>query len=49
MDVEGRLHFLEANPNPEIAREEEFASAAEAAGLSYESLIQRILSLGLRR
>jgi D-alanine-D-alanine ligase len=49
MDPEGRLHFLEANPNPEIAQEEEFASAAEAAGLSYESLIQRILNLGLRR
>ncbi len=49
MDPEGRLHFLEANPNPEIAREEEFASAAEAAGLSYESLIQRILNLGLGR
>jgi D-alanine-D-alanine ligase len=49
MDPEGRLHFLEANPNPEIAREEEFTSAAEAAGLSYESLIQRILNLGLGR
>ncbi len=49
MDPEGRLHFLEANPNPEIAREEEFASAAEAAGLSYESLIQRILNLGMGR
>jgi D-alanine-D-alanine ligase len=49
MDPEGRLHFLEANPNPEIAQEEEFASAAEAAGISYESLIQRILNLGLGR
>ncbi len=49
MDPEGRLHFLEANPNPEIARKEEFASAAEAAGLSYEALIQRILNLGLGR
>lgn len=49
MDAEGRLHFLEANPNPEIAREEEFASAAEAAGLEYEALIQRILNLGLAR
>ncbi|MDX1514155.1 MAG: D-alanine--D-alanine ligase [Gammaproteobacteria bacterium] len=49
MDSDGRLFFLEANPNPEIARYEEFASAAEAAGLSYEDLIQRILNLGLRR
>ena len=49
LDKEDRLYFLEANPNPEIAQEEEFASAAEAAGLSYETVIQRILNLGLRR
>jgi D-alanine-D-alanine ligase len=46
---DGELYFLEANPNPEIARFEEFASAAEAAGLAYEALIQRIVSLGLAR
>jgi D-alanine-D-alanine ligase len=46
---DGRLFFLEANPNPEIARFEEFASAAEAAGLGYEALIQRIVGLGLAR
>jgi D-alanine-D-alanine ligase len=49
LDDQGRVFFLEANPNPEIARYEEFASAAEAAGLKYETLIQRILNLGLRR
>jgi D-alanine-D-alanine ligase len=46
---DGRLYFLEANPNPEIARFEEFAGAAEAAGLGYEALIQRIVGLGLQR
>jgi D-alanine-D-alanine ligase len=46
---EGKLYFLEANPNPELANYEEFASAAAKAGLSYETLIQRILNLGLRR
>jgi len=45
----GQLYFLEANPNPEIARFEEFASAADAIGLGYEALIQRIASLGLSR
>ena len=45
----GEIFFLEANPNPEIARFEEFASAAEAAGLAYEALIQRLLQLGLAR
>ena len=49
LDREDRIYFLEANPNPEIARFEEFASAAESAGLSYESLLQRVLNLGLRR
>lgn len=45
----GELYFLEANPNPEIAEREEFASAAHAAGLLYPELLQKILSLGLRR
>jgi D-alanine-D-alanine ligase len=47
--ADGELYFLEANPNPEIARFEEFAAAAEAAGLGYEALIQRLLQLGLAR
>jgi D-alanine-D-alanine ligase len=42
------LYFLEANPNPDIAQDEEFASSAEAVGLTYPALIQRILNLGLR-
>lgn len=49
LDAQGRLHFLEANPNPEIAWEEEFASAAEAWGLGYTELIQKIVNLGLAR
>lgn len=49
LDSEGRFFFLEANPNPEIAQKEEFASAALAAGVSYEELLQRIVNLGLRQ
>jgi len=45
----GELYFLEANPNPEVAEREEFASAAQAAGISYPKLLQKILNLGLRR
>ena len=45
---EGQLWFLEANPNPEIAESEEFASAAKQAGMSYSDLLQRILNLGMR-
>jgi len=49
LSKEGRLYFLEANPNPELANYEELASAAAKAGLSYQDLIQRVLNLGLRR
>ncbi len=46
---DGRLYVLEANPNPEIARKEEFAMAAAASGLGYPELVRRLLSLALRR
>ena len=45
--ADGELFFLEANPNPEIAPAEEFASAA-AAGIEYPQLLQKFLNLGLR-
>lgn len=46
---DGRIYLLEANPNPEIAEKEEFASAAAAAGLRYRQLMTRVLSLALAR
>ena len=49
LQPDGRFFFLEANPNPEIAEREEFASAALAAGLSYPALLTRILRLALAR
>ena len=45
----GTLYFLEANPNPEIAASEEFASAAKHVGIGYEELIARVVNLGLKR
>ena len=48
LDSDGRVHVLEANPNPQIARAEDFAQSAEAAGLPYPQLLQRILTTGLR-
>lgn len=39
--------ILEANPNPNLDRDDEFAQSAMKAGLSYEHLIQRILRLAL--
>lgn len=44
---DGRVYVLEANPNPQIAYGEDFAEAAEAAGLDYERLLQRIINYGL--
>jgi D-alanine-D-alanine ligase len=48
LDEAGNVWVLEANPNPQIARGEDFAASAAKAGISYESLMQRILNLGLR-
>ncbi len=39
----GEIVTIEANPNPSLAREDDFAQAASAAGVEYDSLIQRIL------
>jgi D-alanine-D-alanine ligase len=48
MDEEGRAYVLEANPNPNMAYGEDFAESAETAGVSYETLLERIIALGLR-
>jgi D-alanine-D-alanine ligase len=48
LDAEGRVYVLEANPNPQIARYEDFARSADCAGYSYPALIQKILTIGLR-
>ena len=45
---DGRFYVLEANPNPQIAFGEDFAESAECAGLPYDTLLQRILNVGLR-
>jgi D-alanine-D-alanine ligase len=48
LDEAGRAWVLEANPNPQIARGEDFAASAEKAGITYEGVLQRIINLGLR-
>ena len=49
LGADGQFYFLEANPNPEIAEREEFASAAKAAGVAYPELLQRLINLGIRQ
>jgi D-alanine-D-alanine ligase len=48
LDARGGIHVLEANPNPQIARTEDFAESAAKAGLPYPALLQRILTIGMR-
>jgi D-alanine-D-alanine ligase len=48
LDPQGRVYVIEANPNPQIARTEDFAASAAACGLAYPALLQRILTTGLR-
>jgi D-alanine-D-alanine ligase len=38
--------FIEANPNPALARDEDFAQSALAARIEYPQLIRRIVQLG---
>lgn len=42
-------YFIEANPNPDIGPDEEFAQAALHDGLDYSGLLDRMLALGLER
>jgi D-alanine-D-alanine ligase len=44
---DGRAYLLEANPNPQIAKDEDFAQSARHIHISYEELLQRILQVGL--
>jgi D-alanine-D-alanine ligase len=48
LGADGKVYVLEANPNPQIAKNEDFADSAKATGLGYGALLQRILTTGLR-
>jgi D-alanine-D-alanine ligase len=41
----GEIVFIEANPNPFLAADEDFAQSAAKAGLAYPQLIEKILAL----
>ena len=49
LSVDGTLYFIEANPNPQIAEGDVFATAARHDGLDYPGLLHRILALGISR
>jgi D-alanine-D-alanine ligase len=43
----GEVYVLEANANPNIAASEDFAQSALAAGVGYDELLQRLITLGM--
>lgn len=42
------VYFIEANPNPILAEDEDFAQSAMKTGLAYPQLIERIIRLGVK-
>jgi D-alanine-D-alanine ligase len=47
LNIQGFARIIEANPNPSIAKQEDYALSASKAGIEYEELIGRIVSLSL--
>ncbi len=45
LNSKGQIVFLEANPNPSLAMEEDFARAAKHGNLEYDALIRKIVRL----
>jgi D-alanine-D-alanine ligase len=48
LTAENKPYFIEANPNPHLAADEDFAQSALKAGLKYPQLVQTIIGLGMR-
>lgn len=44
---DNKIYLLEANPNPDIGFQEDFSESAQADGVDYPQLINKILKLGL--
>lgn len=44
---DGDIFVLEANPNPDVSIDEDFADSADKAGIKYPELLSRILNLGI--
>jgi len=47
LSPDGKVYVLEANPNPHLQNDEDFAVSAKAEGVEYPELLQRIVNLGL--
>jgi D-alanine-D-alanine ligase len=47
LDAENRVYVLEANPNPDLKKNEDFSDSVAATGMSYPEMLHHILNLGL--
>lgn len=47
MKPDGQVYVIEANANPNLEFGEDFAESAEASGVKFEQLLQRIIRLGM--
>ena len=48
LTASNQIYFIEANPNPILAADEDFALSAGQAGLAYPQLIDCIIRRGLK-
>ena len=46
---EGQVYIIEANANPNLEKDDEFAKSAEKVGISHETLVQKLINLALAR
>jgi len=49
LQSDGRVHVIEANPNPWLSSKAEFAMAARKAGRTYTQLVDEIVELAMAR
>jgi D-alanine-D-alanine ligase len=47
LDESGQAYVIEANPNPQVSPDEDFARSAAAAGTDFGTLLEKIVTLGL--
>jgi D-alanine-D-alanine ligase len=45
---DGDAYLLEANPNPQIAKDEDFALSAKHVGIDYPALIEHLIQFGMK-
>ncbi len=48
LTAEGEAVVIEANPNPSLGKDDDFAASAARVGISYDALIQKILENAVR-